>query len=136
MNGRVIAVLVVSGDLTIGGLAACTMLSGRTVQPLLRALGVWTQLQNVEVAQKRLDKLFELAPEAGKMATRSPEVSGTIELRDVTFGYGADEPPIFSNLNLKLAPDNLIPGFGVAADGDILKIDLFAFINVKGDIDD
>ncbi len=102
------AVLVISGELTIGGLAACTLLSGRTVQPLLRALGVWTQLQNVEVAQKRLDHLFELSPEANQMATKAPEISGAIELRDVTFGYGPEEPPIFSNLNLKVTPGEVI----------------------------
>ena len=102
------AVSVISGELTIGGLAACTMLSGRTVQPLLRALGVWTQLQNIEVAQQRLDKLFELAPEANRSATGTPDLSGAIELQDVTFGYGADEPPIFSNLNLKLAPGEVV----------------------------
>ena len=39
------AIYVMSGQLTIGGLAACTLLAGRTVQPLLRALGLWTQLQ-------------------------------------------------------------------------------------------
>lgn len=130
------AVLVISGDLTIGGLAACTMLSGRTVQPLLRALGVWTQFQNIEVAQKRLDELFELAPETDQLTARSPQVSGAIELRDVTFGYGADEPPIFSNLNLKVAPGEVIGISGLTGSGKstLLMLTMGVFRPTSGEV--
>lgn len=130
------AVMVISGELTIGGLAACTMLSGRTVQPLLRALGVWTQLQNIEVAQKRLDKLFELAPETDQMATEAPEIAGAIELRDVTFSYGADEAPVFSNLNLKLAPGEVIGISGHTGTGKstLLMLIMGVFRPTSGDV--
>ena len=49
---------VIAGELSIGGLAACTLLSGRAVQPLLRALGIWTQFQNIRVARERITKLY------------------------------------------------------------------------------
>ena len=39
------AIYVVNGNLTIGALAAGTMLSGRVMQPALKAMGLWTQLQ-------------------------------------------------------------------------------------------
>ena len=34
--------LVIDGALTIGGLAACTLLASRSAQPMMRALGTWT----------------------------------------------------------------------------------------------
>ncbi len=37
------SVLVINGDLTMGGLAACTLLASRSAQPMMRALGTWTQ---------------------------------------------------------------------------------------------
>ena len=36
------SILVINGQITVGALAASTLLAGRTVQPLLRALGIWT----------------------------------------------------------------------------------------------
>ncbi|MDJ0896645.1 MAG: peptidase domain-containing ABC transporter [Alphaproteobacteria bacterium] len=107
------SVYVMTGALTIGGLAACTLLAGRTIQPLLRALGLWTQYQGIEVAQKRLDQLFKLAPEATNEATKAPKLAGGISLRDVSFGYDAKQKPILSGLNLDVAPGEAI---GISGD--------------------
>ena len=57
------SVLVIDGDLTVGGLAACTMLAGRSIQPLQRAMSLWTQFQNIRVARQRCQELFEIEPE-------------------------------------------------------------------------
>ena len=53
------AYMVINGALTMGSLAACTLLSGRTIQPLLKGLGLWTQIQSISVARERVSKLFE-----------------------------------------------------------------------------
>lgn len=130
------AVLVISGDLTVGGLAACTLLSGRTVQPLLRALGVWTQFQSIEVAQKRLDQLFELTPETDRRVRTAPEIMGAIELKDVTFGYGAGEPPVFSHLELKVAPGEVIGIAGHTGSGKstLLMLMMGVFRPTSGEV--
>ena len=39
------ATLVIDGALTVGGLAACTLLASRSAQPMMRAVGTWTQYQ-------------------------------------------------------------------------------------------
>ncbi|MET0043781.1 MAG: ABC transporter transmembrane domain-containing protein, partial [Candidatus Thiodiazotropha sp. 6PLUC3] len=41
---------VISGDLTVGALAAGTMLTGRVLQPGLKAMGLWTQFQSVRLS--------------------------------------------------------------------------------------
>ena len=97
-----------SGDLTVGGLAACTMLAGRTVQPLLRASGLWTQFQSIDIARQRVNQIFAMPTEAEKHATRLDEVQGAIELEDVSFGYGDGDPALITGLSLSIAPGEVI----------------------------
>ncbi|MGN5139248.1 ABC transporter transmembrane domain-containing protein [Aeromonas sp. 164P] len=52
------AVEVVNGRLSTGGLAACTMLVGRAVGPVMASLGYWAQLARTGAAQAKVDDLF------------------------------------------------------------------------------
>ena len=63
------AVLVLDHDLTVGGLAACNLLAGRALQPLLRAVGVFTQFYAVVEAADRLKSVLMLP------ASRNPAKS-------------------------------------------------------------
>ncbi len=102
------SILVIGGELSIGGLAACTLLAGRSVQPLLRALGIWTQFQNVAVAQERLDRLFAAAPEGAADAPAMPPLDGRIELEDLRFAYGEEDAPVIDGIDLSIAPGEVI----------------------------
>ena len=102
------AVHVMYGELTIGGLAACILLAGRAVQPLPGALGLWTQFQSIDVARERVKQLFASPPEADKASIELPRLVGAIELKRVTFGYSKNEPPIFRDLELKVAPGEVV----------------------------
>jgi len=106
------AAMVIEGQLSIGGLAACTLLAGRSVQPVLRGLGIWAQVQSIDVAKARLDELFALPTESRGTEGRWEALTGAIELKDVTFGYaGAD--PLFTGLDLTVAPGEVI---GISGD--------------------
>lgn len=102
------ALLVMAGELTIGGLAACVLLAGRTVQPMLGGLGLWTQIQSIAVAKRRVEQLFARAPETGRDRGMVREISGGIELHDVGFSYHPDEPPLFDGLELTITPGEVI----------------------------
>lgn len=106
------SVLVIEGNLTVGGLAACTMLSGRSIQPLQRAMSLWTQFQNIRVARQRANELFEIQPEDKKDAQDMPLLDGKIELRDLGFSH-ADGKKIFDRLDLVIEP-----GESIAVTGD------------------
>ena len=54
------AVFVIEGTLSIGALAACVMLAGRAVQPLLRCVAVWNELQSVSVGLEKAAPLLKL----------------------------------------------------------------------------
>jgi ATP-binding cassette subfamily C protein LapB len=106
------SVLVINGDLTVGGLAACTMLSGRSIQPLQRAMTLWTQFQNIRVARQRVNELFETEEEDRRGTSDMPLLDGKIELRDVEFAH-ADGKKIFDGLDLVVEP-----GESIAITGD------------------
>ena len=101
------ALYVIAGDLSIGALAACTLLSARSVQPMLRALGLWAQFQSIQVARERLENLFRIEPETAGRTEKIERLAGQIELKDVAFGYG-DGPRLFEGLNLSVQPGEVI----------------------------
>ena len=102
------AVMVIAGNLTVGGLAASTLLAGRTVQPLLRALNFWTQFQNIVVARDRAHALFDTAPESRSDAAKTQTLKGAFELRDASFRYDDDSKLILDGLNLKVGAGEVI----------------------------
>lgn len=106
------SLLVLKGLLTVGGLAACTMLAGRSIQPLQRSMGLWTQFQNIRVARDRCRELFDLPPENDPDAPTMPPIEGRIELRDVTFAH-PNGKAVFKNLDLVVEP-----GQAIAITGD------------------
>ena len=54
------AILAVHGQMTIGVLACCTLLSGRAVQPILRVASTWNDFQSARLAVSEISKFFEL----------------------------------------------------------------------------
>lgn len=55
------AIAVVQGQLTTGALAACTMLVGRSIGPVMASLGYWAQLSRTRAAQAKVNDLFSLS---------------------------------------------------------------------------
>ncbi len=90
---------VISGDLSIGALAAGTMLSGRVLQPAIRAMGVWSQLQAVQLAKKQVNELFAVETEPpGAREPESPQ--GRIDLEDVHFSYPGSPQRLLDGVTL------------------------------------
>ncbi|MBF0447257.1 MAG: ATP-binding cassette domain-containing protein [Magnetococcales bacterium] len=101
-------IMVVEQQLTIGGLAACTMLSGRALQPLQRAVGIWTRFQTIRLAKGRLAKIFELKPESRYGLPEIPKVVGHLEMRNVSFSFSPEGPPLIKNVSLDVKPGEMI----------------------------
>lgn len=102
------ATFVVDGNLTVGGLAACTMLAGRSMQPMQKAVGIWTRFQSISLAKDRLRELFKMKTEPVGTITDMSEIQGNLELNGVWFNFGTnrdgeDLPPVFENLSLSVS---------------------------------
>jgi len=114
--------LVIDGLLTVGGLAACTMLAGRSMQPLQKAVGIWTRFQSIQLARERLRKLFDMRVERRAGLPDLPEVRGRIDVTGATFTFGKDAegdetPPLFENINIHIEPGETVAISGANASG-------------------
>lgn len=93
------AVLVLDEHMTLGMLAASMLLAGRSVQPMLRAISVWTQFQGVKVAESRVQEVMALPREAAGTRRDDAAVSGGFEFHDVGFVYPRTGVSLFRNLD-------------------------------------
>jgi len=100
--------IAVSGGMSIGALAACTLLSGRALQPIQRALGVWTRFQTIQLARQRLKAVFEMEPEAPPGLPEPASVEGRLELQGVAFAFSRDGDQILRDVNMVAEPGECI----------------------------
>jgi len=101
------SILVINNDITVGALAASTLLAGRTVQPLLRALGIWTRFQHIQIANEKLKHIDNIPKERTGETTDLDSID-TIELKNFCFRYKENDREILSNINLKLNHGDII----------------------------
>lgn len=101
------SILVINGQLTVGALAASTLLAGRTVQPLLRALGIWTRFQYIQIANEKLKHINSM-PNEREAETTDIETVNTLEMKNFSFRYGENDKEILTNINLELNPGDII----------------------------
>ncbi len=103
------SLLVIDGTLSVGGLAASTLLSGRAMQPLQRAMGAWTRFQDVRIARHRFQNLLNLDIDATAQAEQ-PKLRGdeVLVLENVSFAYRPDDRMVLRNINLRLEPGKAI----------------------------
>lgn len=100
--------LAIQGQMSVGALACCTLLSGQVIQPLLRGISVWTEMQNVRQKKQEAALLFDLPRvESATSATQQP-VGGDITIRDLAYRYKDAGEPVFEGLNLDIPQGEII----------------------------
>lgn len=72
--------LAAAGLISVGTLACCTMLAGWSVQPVLRAVGLLAEIENLSVAEGKARPLMEL-PANRPVSHALPEVRSPVEVR-------------------------------------------------------
>lgn len=103
------SILVINGDLTVGGLVACTLLAGRSLQPLLRGIGLWTQLQNLAVSATQTAQIFAMPSErAGGDRRVLPKVTGELTMDQVSFRYGGAVNALIKNVDVHFPAKEII----------------------------
>lgn len=111
------AVIVMEGGLSIGGLAASTLLAGRSVQPVLRALGLWSQYQSIAIARERVGKIFETPAEAPHAGIACGDLEGAIRIDGLGFSYDGEKTALIDDLNLEVSPGEVIGINGQSGSG-------------------
>ena len=80
---------VINDQLSMGALAACTMLSGQILQPLLRAISLWTEKETVDHRREEVKSLLNL-PAAETIAEINAPVRGRIQFENVAYRNSSD----------------------------------------------
>ena len=96
--------LISQGDMTMGGLIACTMLGSRSIQPFGQLAGLSTQFHNAKIALRSLDGLFATPvehKEEGAFVSRE-QFRGDIEFKNVSFGYPGAETASLNDVSLRI----------------------------------
>jgi ATP-binding cassette subfamily C protein LapB len=77
--------MVLNGQLSVGGLGACTMLVGRTMQPLLGGVALWSRLQSLRESKRRVAEIGALPQERSPYRPSLQISAGHVFLQDVRF---------------------------------------------------
>ncbi|RGP35473.1 type I secretion system permease/ATPase [Pseudotabrizicola alkalilacus] len=106
--------LISSGDLTVGGLIACTLLSSRTLSPMGQVAGLLARWQHVRAAMEGLDGIMKLPVErpADRDYVRAPNISGDYRLEDVTYRHDPEAAPCVIIPDLKFSKGEKIALLG------------------------
>lgn len=96
------SIYVIDGALTIGALAAGTMLSSRVLQPGLSAMNIWTQFQSIRLAREKVAGLYSIAEEKFGNTKPAEGIVGKLELKNVTFKYPSQKGNLLENISLKI----------------------------------
>ena len=122
------ATRVMAGELTMGALLAFYLLSVLFLEPAGRFVEFALERQTLLTDMQRLDDITETPRDPGlKRLADLPEgiatfngrlrLAGHVELRDVTFGYNRNRPPLIDGFSLVVKPGQRIAVVGPSGSG-------------------
>lgn len=109
---------IIHGEITVGTLVAIQTLAASFSQPINSLVNLASTLQDVEGGMKRIDDVYNYPPDEklreshSATTEKTARLDGSLELRDITFGYSILEPPLIENFSLKLNPGSRVAIIG------------------------
>ncbi|QXI53750.1 type I secretion system permease/ATPase [Pseudomonas alvandae] len=110
---------IIAGNLSMGGLVACYMLSGRALSPLASLSGLLTRYQQARVTMTSVDQMMELPQERNfeERPLSRKVLQGAIECRQLNFTYPNQQNAALKNINLVIKPGEKIGIIGRSGSG-------------------
>ncbi|QJB58458.1 type I secretion system permease/ATPase [Pseudodesulfovibrio sp. zrk46] len=102
--------LISKGELTVGGLIACNILSGRAMAPLSAVAGLLSRFQQSRMALSALDLLMDMPSERpdDKETFHYGQMEASMQLENVSFAYPGTDKAVLSDVNLMLNPGDKV----------------------------
>ena len=114
------------GNLTMGGLIACSIISGRALTPLAQIPNLIVQWKNAQVALKVLDNIMAMPSDQNSERNIVPDrFEGQLDLSDLEFVYGENSPPVLVE-KLSVKPGERIALIGSVGSGKSTLLKLLA----------
>ncbi|ODS23638.1 hypothetical protein AB835_07960 [Candidatus Endobugula sertula] len=130
------APMTMNGELTMGTLIACVLLSGRIMSPVQKALSIWTRFQDFQLSKKEIQSTFLLPSLKRVNEDELGEKDGQLNIKNMSFSYGEYESILFDDISL-----NLHRGESISISGDhscgkmtLLKLISGLYSPTSGDI--
>ncbi|ABG30295.1 ABC transporter ATP-binding protein [Roseobacter denitrificans] len=92
--------LVIDGQMSVGGVAASVLLTGRVIQPMLRIEALLAGEADVKRSEKQAHELLQADTAAS--GTRKIDRIDSIVFSNVTIARHPDKKPLFENISLQL----------------------------------
>ncbi|MEY2620718.1 MAG: Toxin translocation ATP-binding protein [Pseudomonadota bacterium] len=109
---------ITQGNLTMGGLIACTIISGRALNPLAQIPGLIVQWKHAQIALKGLDAIMALPSERdpGVRLVVPERCQGHLELEKIIFAYSKDRAAL-DVPSLQIRPGERVAILGTVGSG-------------------
>ncbi|KIP98265.1 MULTISPECIES: type I secretion system permease/ATPase [Pseudomonas] len=123
LAGVVVIVLgvyqIIAGNLSMGGLIACYMLSSRALGPLAQVSGLLIRYQQARVTLESVNQMMELPQErqADERPLKRQTLQGGIEFRQLDFHYPDQQQAALQNINLMIRPGEKVGIIGRSGSG-------------------
>jgi ATP-binding cassette, subfamily C, bacterial LapB len=110
---------IIDGHLSMGGLVACYMLSGRALGPLAQLSGLLTRYQQAKVTMVSVDQMMELPQERNfdERPFSRQVLQGAMEFRNLNFTYPNQQTLALQGINLVVRPGEKIGIIGRSGSG-------------------
>jgi ATP-binding cassette subfamily C protein LapB len=107
-----------AGTLTVGGLIACTIISGRALGPIAQLPGLIVQWQHARFALRGLDQIMALPTDCPAAENRivPDSCQGRLRLEGLHFGWSPEARPLVVE-RLQVLPGERVAVLGAAGSG-------------------
>lgn len=112
---------VISGEMSVGSLAAYGTLLALFMNPVNELTGFVQKLQMVKTDMNRVEDIYQYEKGENKkelpVMTLNEKLSGKVALNNISFGYSPLEPPLIEAFNFTLQPGKSIAFVGSSGSG-------------------
>jgi len=111
--------LIQDFELSMGGLIAIVILTGRTLAPMGQVAALMTNYEDTKTSYETLNEIISQPSERpdGKKFVQRPDFSGHIEFVDVTFSYPNTDVPALKNASFVITPGEHVAIIGRIGSG-------------------
>lgn len=130
--------MIANGDLTTGGLIACTILSSRALAPMAQVSTLFTRYFQSMNALESLNKIMGLETDIQDESRylHRPTLKGDLDFKQMSFHYQGDDINVLQHINFKIKSGERVGIIGRVGSGKstIGKLILKLYLPTEGSI--